>query len=259
MSKSIIKIRIWYLFVTFIIIILYLKLSFGQSFSGELYPEEKELIKTRVKEGSESAASYITEDLKRKITATTLAESYPGQEESIRWIYYHRIKKTGGIKGLEGSAAYSGKHIWYKIWLFILGDHTYGEDSLLQKKKTFKGYTTIKDFCKKNSYMRKIACKRAERVKNLIEHMFQDPSKNPYKGWIGQGNIDDFNNISAHKSLYWKRARAYYWLQVEGKVKNKYVEVLSAGENTQFIFDAVSIKKYIEKNKLPDKVPEYQS
>jgi hypothetical protein len=215
--------------------------------------------KTAGKTTGKAEPSYVTEELKQKVAATILAESWEGQEEKIRWVYYNRVSDAKGEKGLEGSSAYSGKHAWYKIWLFMLGDNTYGKDSLSQKNINFKGFLTVKDFCEKNAYMKKIASKRAAKVKKLIDDMFKKPSENPYKGWIGQGNINDFNNVSQPKSLYWKKARAYYWLQVDKKVTEKYVDVLPAGSNTQFIFDAAAIKKYYDdaKHPLPKTVPLY--
>jgi len=76
-------------------------------------------------------------------------------------------------------------------------------------------------------------------------------------GWIGQGNLNDFNNISQPGSLYWKQARAYYWLQEEKKVSEIYVKMLPAGKNTQVLFNATAIQHYFETHSLPQKVPQY--
>jgi len=204
-----------------------------------------------------AAAGDITEDLKQKVAATILAESAPGQATDIGWIYYNRVSDAKGESGLKGSSAYRGKGVWYQIWLYMLGDTTYGKNSL-PKQNEFKGFSTVKDFCEKNGYMQTTAAQRAESVKQLVDDMFAKPTDNPYQGWIGQGNLDDFNNKSAPKSLYWKQARAYYWLQQQGKVKYIYVKVLPAGKSTQFIFDADSIGKYYTAHTLPADVPLYK-
>lgn len=195
--------------------------------------------------------SYVTEELKQKLTATLLAESYPDQEKEIRWVYYTRINKQKGIKGLEGSTAYAKKGIWYKIWLYILGDKTYGRDSL-PTMKNFEGFSTIEDFCERNNWIKTTGLSRATRVKQLVNDMFL--IENPYKGWIGQGNVSDFNR----EDRYWKMARQYYWMQLKNDQAPKYVKVLSAGNNTQFIFDAESIERYFSKNLLPEKVEKYR-
>jgi hypothetical protein len=194
--------------------------------------------------------AYVTEELKQKTAATILAESWEGQEEDIRWMYLNRITKEKGLKGLEGSTAYKQEGIWYKIWLYMLGDKAYAKDAL-PNHKNFKGFATVEDFCENNDWMKKVAAKRAEKVKKLVDDMFT--STNPYAGWIGQGNISDINR----GETYWKSARQYYWLQEAGTVTDQYVKVLKAGNNTQFIFDANSIQKYFEKNPLPKQVKKY--
>ena len=136
----------------------------------------------------------------------------------------------------------------------MLNDETHGGDKLPQHIKNFRGFTTIRSFCTKNGFMKTIGKSMAISVVSFVDSMFSNPEKNPYKGWIGQGNLADLNNKS-NSDLYWKKARAYYWLQVNGKVKETYVEMLQAGKNTQVIFDAVSINQYFMKNKLPEKVP----
>jgi hypothetical protein len=206
---------------------------------------------------STAVPSYVTENLKQKMAATILAESWPGQAEDIRWMYYNRVSDAKGEAGLNGSAAYSGKGLWYRIWLYMLGDTTYGKDAL-PKNTEFKGFATIAEFCTRNGYMQTVAAKRAASIKLLVGAMFAKPASNPYQGWIGQGNLNDFNNKSQPRSLYWKQARAYYWLQQQGKVKDMYVKVLPDGKNTQVIFDARSIEKYYANHTLPDDVPLYK-
>ena len=44
-------------------------------------------------------------------------------------------------------------------------------------------------------------------------------------GWTGQGSLQDFNNQS-NDDEYWRRARAYFFLQEQGIVKEIYVKVL---------------------------------
>lgn len=204
-----------------------------------------------------SAPGWATPEFKRTLAAVVLAESADGQETDIRWIYLQRVTAAGGKAGLKGSAAYSGKGIWYRIWLQVLGDTTHGGDVLPAKKEfeDFKGQT-IADFCTKNGWIKTVAEPRASRMVTLVDELFTAPEHNPYKGWEGQGNLRDFNNESNNDD-YWKRARAYYWLQQAGKVTDIYVKVLPAGGNTQVLFDAKSIAKYWTGKKLPADVPKY--
>ncbi len=138
----------------------------------------------------------------------------------------------------------------------MLGDPTYATDAL-PKLTEFKGFKTVKEFCEKNSFMTTKAAARAVEVKKLVDEMFEKPADNPEPGWTGQGNLNDFNNKSQPKSRYWKMARAYYWLQEQGKVSKTLVKVLAAGKNTQVIFDGGSIEKYYTSHDLPEAVPLY--
>lgn len=201
--------------------------------------------------------AYATENLRRKLAATVLAESAPGQVADIRWVYYNRVAAAQGEAGLSGSAAYTGKGVWYKIWLSMLGDQAYARHAL-PKKPQFEGFATVQDFCEKNGFMQTTGAARAAEALRLVDEMFSGSERNPYQGWIGQGNLDDFNNVSKPKSRYWRQARAYYWLQQRGEVKAIYVKVLPAGKSTQFIFDAASIERYFATRPLPETVPPYK-
>jgi hypothetical protein len=204
-----------------------------------------------------ASPAYATAELKLRLAATILAESAAGQTSDIGWIYANLIRKAGGEAGLNASAAYKGKSVWYKIWLYMLGDPTYA-GSTLPRQKEFTGFSTVAAFCTKNGYMQTVGADRAKAVVQHVETMFTQPDVNPYKGWTGQGNLNDFNNISQPGSRYWKQARAYYWLQQAGKVTAIYVKVLPAGKRTQFIFDADSIDRYYKQHPLPAEVPLYK-
>lgn len=201
---------------------------------------------------------WLNDDLKRKFAATVLAESAAGQAQHIVWIYYNDVTKNKGAAGLARSSAYSGKHIWYKIWLYMLGDTQYGSDAL-PKERAFEDFSSVENFCQKNQYMQGVGSKRASEVESLVEQAFAQPAKNPYAGWSGQGNLADFNNIS-NNDIYWTRARYYYWLQQEKKVTEIYVKVLPAGKSTQFLFHADKILEYFTTNKikLPAQVKKYE-
>lgn len=193
------------------------------------------------------------------MAATILAEAWEGQESQIRWMYYARIKEKKGVDGLNGSTAYRKEKPMYKVWLYMLGDKSHAKSNLPQKVEHFKGYLTVEDYCTKNGYVKTKSASRADYTRQLVDEMYECPHENPYKGWKGQGNIEDFNNEKIN-DLYWKRTRAYYWLQESGKVSNIYVEVMKAGANTQFIFDGDKIKAYWDKpgNKLPAVVKKYK-
>ncbi len=205
--------------------------------------------------------AYVTAELKQKMTATILAESFAGQEPDIRWIYYNRVTAANGEDGLKGSSAYKQKSTWYQVWLYVVGDKTYGNENLPKRtrrqKEEFKGFTTVKEFCEKNEYMTTIAAPRAEQAKKLVDEAFDKPVTNPIPGWTGQGSLNDFNNISLPDSSYWKMVRAYYWLQEKGTVTEIYVKILPAGVNTSVVFDGASIEKYYKTHTLPKDVPLY--
>ncbi len=202
-----------------------------------------------------NSPSYLTDEFKRKLTATILAESADGQEETIRWVYETNTRKAGGLKGLEKSTAYKKTEVWYKVWLYMLGDQTHASDALPtegSRAKSFVGYKTVKEFCDKNGWMQSVARRRAEKTKKLVDAMYKEGATNPYKDWIGQGNIDDFNRNDS----YWRAAREYYWLQVDKKVNEKLVEIIpgSPKSRTQFLFHADKIKKHFDNyKKLSDK------
>ncbi|GGN94541.1 hypothetical protein GCM10011579_094140 [Streptomyces albiflavescens] len=202
--------------------------------------------------------AYATTDLKRRLAATVLAESTESQQDDIRWIYFNLVSAAKGEGGLAKSSAYSHKSIWYRIWLHVLGDTTYGKDPLPGKKKEFSEFKgqTVKDFCEKNGWIKTVAAPRGKSLYAQVESMFTNPTRNPYENWTGQGNLADFNNKS-NRDVYWKKARAYWWLQKDGKVKSIHVKVLPAGKDTQFIFNPSAIDAYFRKNPLPAKVPEY--
>lgn len=208
--------------------------------------------------GTTAAPAWATEDLKRTMTAVILAESAPGQESDIRWMYLQRVTAKGGAAGLNASSAYKAKGIWFKIWLQILGDETYADTVLPANKKEFADFKeqTVADFCAKNGYIEKYAVPRATALREDVDKMFTSPEDNPYKGWDGQGNLADFNNES-NKDVYWKRARAYYWLQQRNEVKETLVKVLADGKKTQVIFNGKAIDAYWRKHTLPDDVPKY--
>jgi len=232
-----------------------------QTIQPRLAQQEKESVQrqptgTTGTTETAKAPAYITADLKQKMTATILAESFEGQESDVRWIYYNRVTTAKGEAGLKGSSAYKQKSVWYKVWLYMLGDTTHG-DVKLPTKKEFKGFISIKDFCEKNEFMTTVAMPRAVKVKRLIDETFDKPTTNPYPGWTGQGSLEDFNNISIPSSSYWKMVRAYYWLQEKDIVKDIYVKILPAGENTSVVFDGASIEKYYKTNTLPKNVPLY--
>lgn len=92
--------------------------------------------------------------------------------------------------------------------------------------------------------------------------MIAAPGGNPHPGWVGQGSLKDFNNES-NNDVYWTKARAYFWMQQRGEVKDVYVEILPPkppAQLTTVIFDADSIKAFFDANpdKLPAVVPPYR-
>lgn len=202
--------------------------------------------------------SFVNEQFKQKFTATVLAESQVGQENIVRWVYDTRTRKAGGVKGLEGSSAYKNTEEWYMVYLHILGDKANGAIKLPTsgpRAQFFVGYATVADYCDNNPYAKSIIKSRTIKVRKLIDEVYS--SANPYEGWMGQGSFDDINR----EDMYWKSARAYYWLQQDSKAPvTKYVEILPGGKlpmQTQFIFNAEEIAKYFKTHDLPKDVKKF--
>jgi hypothetical protein len=200
------------------------------------------------------APEWATADLRRKLSATVLAESGIGQEDEVRWIYLTRVTRERGEAGLEGSSAYRKVGFRYRLFLFTLGDPTYG-DTPLPPDKNYRGFANVADYATRNAWWQKNGLPRAERLQRMVDEMLSRPGENPHPGWIGQGSLKDFNNES-NPDVYWTRARAYFWLQERGEVNDIWVKVLH-GELTTVIFDADSIAAYFAEHPLPKTVPAY--
>ena len=201
------------------------------------------------------APEWATADLRRKLAATVLAESGVGQEDEVGWIYLVRVTRAGGEAGLAGSSAYAKNGFRYRLYLYTLGDPTYG-NTPLPPGGNYRGYKDVADYAERNSWWKDHGRPRAERLRGLVDEMISEPGANPHAGWTGQGSLKDFNNVS-NDDVYWTRARAYFWLQQRGEVSNIWVKVLP-GPLTTVIFDADSIATYYEQHLLPDNVPTYQ-
>jgi hypothetical protein len=195
--------------------------------------------------GERTKGITITEKLRQKMAAIVLVEAYEGQEEDIAWIYYNMITAKGQ-EGLRQSSAYKYKSDWFKIWLVTLVDKTYAPDKPPPKTKDVTKYKTIGDYVKKHGWFVKYGPPRAKRAVKILDRMFKDPAKNPYKGWEGQGSLDDLNR----NDVPWNQARQYLFLQKEGKVTETYIKELPADkkEYTSFIFHREAILKYFKEH-----------
>lgn len=217
--------------------------------------QNKKASKKSLQKKDDKDTLAFSDELKKKMAATVYAETYPGQENDIAWIYYNLVKAANGEAGLKKSTAYRLTEDNYKIAMILLGDKTYSSDKPKEKWILKDKHDTLQDYIDKNEYVAKFAKPRATDTLKIIEAVIKDPSKNPYAGWVGQGNVDDFNR----NDDTWKLPRAYYWLQESGEVKDKLVKVLEQGKNTQFVFDRNAIEKYFKANpkKKSNVVPKY--
>jgi len=197
---------------------------------------------------------WATADLRRKLAATVLAESGLGQEDEVRWIYLTRVTRAKGEEGLQGSSAYSKVGFRYRLFLYTLGDPTYG-GTALPAEEDYHGYKDVADYATRNDWWQTHGRPRAERLRGMVDEMIAQPAANPHPGWVGQGSLKDFNNQS-NGDEYWTRARAYFWLQERGEVTHTWVEILH-GKLTTVIFDADSIAAYFAEHPLPENVPIY--
>lgn len=198
--------------------------------------------------------AWATEDLKRKLTAVVLAEADPGQEDDVMWIYINLVTEFEGEAGLEKSSAFKRKGREYRIYLYVLGDDTYGADRL-------QAGQTIADYCTNNGWFKRERVPRVQPLRTKVEQMLTAPESSPYKGWTGQGSLMDFNRNSEGDD-YWKWARAYFGLQQQGSVNEIYVKMLppkTPAGLTTVIFNGDAIKAYFaaHPDKLPAQVPLY--
>ncbi|HYF32569.1 MAG TPA: hypothetical protein VD993_15700 [Chitinophagaceae bacterium] len=203
-------------------------------------------------------AAFDIKTIRNEFISTIFAEAVSGQETDIAWIYYNLISQKGA-SGLTRSAAYNNKSDNFKIAMTALGDKTYLEDKLRDSwvKKSKVPEKTVGEYVDKNGYFTSNVAPRVASIAGIVDGIIAKPAGNPYPGWTGQGNLDDFNNISKPNSKYWKMARAYFWLQKAGAVTETYVKEIGKGENVQFIFNGKKIEDYYKVNKLPDTVPKY--
>lgn len=197
-----------------------------------------------------------------KIVAIAMAEAHSGQETSIASVYLN-LYKGHQETGLKKSAAYTNKSDNYKLYLTVLGNTTYANDKPKEQwltvmdssTKTERGAKTIQEYINGNGFFQNVTRgeSRAKALKAIVDGWVSDPATQPNKGWTGQGNLNDINNIS-NSDVYWTRARAYFWVQKSDPAAAKYLEVLPAREKTQFIFNSKSIQMYYRENELPSTV-----
>lgn len=212
--------------------------------------ENEECKKTKV------PALELTEEEKNKFISTVLCESQLGNEAlyEIAWVYYNRVRLYGfdSWNGMKASTAYRLKQLDYKLccYYFGVGDQ-YKNDKYFNF--TINSYVETREFkeLKKPKFLK---------IKKFIES--QVFSKNPqtcFKDWEGQGyygdldmNTDDENN--KYHDPKWFMARQYYWLQLQNKVRIKFVHIMLCGSGTSFIFDEKKISKFFKSNAnlLPD-------
>lgn len=212
--------------------------------------------------------SFTNKD-KISITATVMGETNHGalsldQQKAVAWVYYNRIGRDGSVKkGLNGSYAYNrpGKSdlptLWVMTWMVALGDNAYSS----QGSEGEYGTKTVGQLAQ-NSAVSPLV-EKAKILKSALDEDFKDPQRNnPYPGFTGQGYWGDLNREDG----VWKMARAYYWLQEEGKVSGKFASTLvvklkteGAERTTTFIFKEKELQKYFKEHpdQLPKDVPKY--
>ncbi|MEU6093182.1 hypothetical protein ABZ865_41915 [Streptomyces sp. NPDC047085] len=197
-------------------------------------------------------------EVKRKIVATALAESYLGsgnQEQEIIWIYVNLVEQHNNVNGLRRSSAYKHEQDHYKVYLYLVGDQRYAGH------KVGKGYGfTPGNTVKRQAAMTSKAVReKAAALLALMDRIADHQEKNPHPHWYGQGNGDDFNRNDGK----WRTARAYWWLQEKARDTGTDIPTWvirlppDKVKQVSFIFDEDSIKTYYETNPVPDDVPPY--
>jgi|GEM_PF-2979246 len=207
------------------------------------------------------------------ISATVIGESGHGdlstdQQVKIGWVYYNRIAKSGFKEGMSGSYAYNRSHpnrhkdvlptVDVMAVMVFLGDNTYSNKSA---EGAF-GVKNISELIKVKDTYTQGYLQKGKELNDLLTSEFSDPFKNPVPGFRNQGYHGDFNR----KDAMWNMARAYYWLQEDGKVAKGFATTFvlklrtdGAENKTTFIFNLEEIEKYFKKNpdQLPKNVPLY--
>ena len=203
-------------------------------------------------------AINLKNNQKAKFISTVLSETNLGSEylKDIGWVYYNRVRIKGfdAGEGMKASSAYRLKHPNYKLCLYYLG-LTKEYAGVGKEYASFKYSNVIlSKYIKENGWFVKKIEPNIKKMKSFIEkEIFSSSPETCYKDWIGQGywadldmNPDDKRNKD--KLTKWYEARQYYWLQLQGKVKIKYVHIMRDGNATSFIFDEVKIKEVFKLN-----------
>ncbi|MCZ8296748.1 MAG: hypothetical protein O9297_05980 [Flavobacterium sp.] len=195
-------------------------------------------------------ALKLTEVEKLKFISTILCESQLGNESlyDIAWVYYNRVRLNGfdAWNGMKASSAYRLKQPDYKLCLYYF---KIGNEYASVKYGNF----TIKSYTETNVFKNTKEPKFLKLKKFIETNVFVKNPETCFKDWEGQGywgdldmNTDDPNN-GGHDPK-WFMARQYYWLQLQNKVKIKYVHIMRSGTGTSFIFHEKEIAKFFKSN-----------
>ena len=195
---------------------------------------------------------------KAQFKAVVLSETSHGFKSlwDVSWLYFSRITDMGFEKGISGSIPYTSKNINYKLWMYYLGE---GDE---YKNIDYLGDGEIKYYVKINGWFKNTVEPRAKNCISYIDKFVLNSKPiNKYVGWYGQGYWKDLNlNPEDSKGDKWYKARAYYLLQVHGKVNKILVVMLEElngsgtfKDQTTFIFDEIRIEQFFKNN--PSKLP----
>ncbi len=195
----------------------------------------------------------LTEKQKAQFISVALGETHNGDVAlwNITWVYFNLVSDLGFEKGMKRSSFYNNKPETYKIFMYYLG---HGDE---YKDVKMANNTKISDWIL-TDYFKNGIQKKIDLFKQYLENdIFIEEPINLFPNWYGQGYWKDLNLIGEKDNTKWYQARVYYWLQIERKVKNRYIKILEDGFNTSFIFDEDNIIKYFKEN--PEKLPEKKS
>ncbi|MCC5943872.1 MAG: hypothetical protein JJT94_02985 [Bernardetiaceae bacterium] len=95
---------------------------------------------------------------------------------------------------------------------------------------------------------------RISKIKTHLDNLKNGTLLNKYPGFLGQGNLNDINNVS-NQDITWTYVRKYWHLG-----EREFIEKLGTGSSTQFIFNLDKIKQYLkDNNALPSKTTDADS
>jgi hypothetical protein len=253
---------------------------------------QKEDAEKLKKDASKTPKRTFSDSELIDLAATIIGESGNGalsldQQMAIAWVYYNRLTTKNNLSRSMDSClnnfsyAYRRKNGTIPADVVMMVMVGLGNDKHANDRATgepFNGKKTITEILAEKAAYIEVYIEKGRKLNDVMTKDFMTPSKNLFPGFTNQGYHKDLNtptddhleNIN-QKIVYmdtkngedskkmWVRALAYYWLQRDGTVANRYDSIyvkelltLGAERSTTFIFKAPEISTYFKRNPTQD-------